>query len=175
MAAKDFNVALNDLVDSFRDNDEPGFRYSIVSELRTLADFINKGDPWAAEVKAQEEALKRGEGSISEPTEAEMKRAAADEEAAELARKRGIEDNYTSNAAPDVPEEAKEARMERNLKMERGVDDPDPVPGRPIPVPHADRRVGDATKPDKATADKLAADQRAADKRAGEQQAAKKK
>jgi len=173
--AKEFNVALNDLVDTFRDNTEPNFRQSVVSELRTLAEFINKSDPWPAEIKATEEAIKRGDRSISEPTEAEMKRAAADEEAAALARMRGVGDDYTSKGAPDVPEDAKEARLERNLKQERGVDDPDPIPGRPIPVPHADRHVGDATKPDKATADKLAAEQKAADKRAAEQQAAKRK
>src|SRR6185369_1719249 len=114
--------------------------------------------------------IKRGDRSISEPTEAEMKRAAADEEAAALARMRGVGDDYTSKGAPDVPEDAKEARLERNLKQERGVDDPDPVPGRPVPVPHADRRVGDATKPDKETAERLEKDQREADKRAGEQE-----
>ena len=159
--AKDFNIALNDLVDGYRGAEEPGFRYSVVSELRALADLISKSDPWPAETRATEEAIKRGEAGISEPTEAEQKRAAADEEAAELARKRGIEDVYTSNAAPDVPEEAKEARMERLLKQERGVDDPDPVPGRPIPVT-VDRPKDpeDKTKPNKEVADKLAKDQR---------------
>jgi hypothetical protein len=174
--AKDFNIALNELVDGYRDTDESGFRYAIVSELRTLADFLNKSDPWPAEIKATEEAIKRGDAGISEPTEAEQKRAAANEEAAELARKRGIEDDYTSNAAPDVPDEAKEARMERNLKQERGVDDPDPVPGRPIPVTvDRPKDPDDKTKPDKETAAKLAEDQKAADKRAADQKAAKKR
>ena len=174
--AKDFNIALNDLVDGYRGAEEPGFRYSVVSELRALADLISKSDPWPAETRATEEAIKRGEAGISEPTEAEQKRAAADEEAAELARKRGIEDVYTSNAAPDVPDEAKEARMERLLKQERGVDDPDPVPGRPIPVTvDRPKDPGDRTKPDKETADRLEKDQREADKRAGEQKAAEQK
>ena len=62
--AKDFNVALNDLVDTFKDNTEPSFRQSVVSELRTLAEFINKSDPWPAEIKATEEAIKRGEKSV---------------------------------------------------------------------------------------------------------------
>jgi hypothetical protein len=133
--AKDFNVSLKDLVDSYRQNEEPGFRYSVVSELRTLADFINKGDPWPAEIKASEEAIKQGKGSISEPTEAEMKRAAADEEAASLARLRGIEDDYTSEAEPDVPQSDKDARMEREFQQFRGDDRAqENIPGRPFPA-----------------------------------------
>jgi hypothetical protein len=137
--AKDFNVSLNDLVDQYRNNDEPGFRYSIVSELRTLADYIAKSDPWPSEIKAMEEAQKKGLAGISEPTEAEMKRAAADEEAAALARKRGISDDYTSKGAADVPQEARNAKLERDLKAERGIDDDAPVPGRPIPAKPVDR------------------------------------
>ena len=143
--AKDFNVSLKDLVDQYRQNEEPGFRFYVVSELRALAEFINKSDPWPAEVKASEEAIKQGFGSISEPTEAEMKRAAADEEAAALARLRGIEDNYTSEAEPDVPQADKDERMERQFAELRGEEGAaENVPGRPFPVLSADKRNVDA-------------------------------
>jgi hypothetical protein len=139
--AKDFNVSLKELVGQYRSNAEPGFRYSVVSELRTLADYIAKSDPWPAEIKASEEAQKKGLASISEPTEAEMKRAAADEEAAKLARMRGISDDYTSNAEPDVPQSAKDEKLEREFKMFRGEEGAeDNIPGRPFPArtPYSD-------------------------------------
>lgn len=133
--AKDFNVSLKELVDSYRQNTEPGFRYSVVSELRTLADYIAKSDPWPSEVKAAEEAQKKGLASISEPTEAEMKRAAADEEAAALARLRGISDDYTSKGEADVPQSAKDDKLEREFKSFRGEEGADDnVPGRPFPA-----------------------------------------
>ena len=132
---KDFNVSLKDLVDQYRQNTEPGFRYSVVSELRTLADYIAKSDPWPSEVKASEEAQKKGLASISEPTEAEMKRAAADEEAAELARLRGIEDDYTSEGAPDVPQNVKDEKLEREFQEFRGDSRAaGKAPGRPFPA-----------------------------------------
>ena len=132
---KDFNVSLKALVDQYRQNEEPGFRFSVVSELRALAEFIAKSDPWPSEVKAAEEAQKKGLASISEPTEAEMKRAAADEEAAALARLRGIEDDYTSEAEEDVPQSAKDERMERQFAEFRGEEGADEnVPGRPFPA-----------------------------------------
>jgi hypothetical protein len=166
--AQDFNVSLKGLVDQYRQNTEPGFRFHVVSELRTLADFINKSDPWPAELKAQEEAIKKGFGSISEPTEAEMKRAAADEEAAKLARMRGIEDDYTSEAEADVPQSAKDERMERQFQEFRGDSRAaENVPGRPFPAV-ATEPIPDQTKPTKEAADKAAADQKAADKAAAD-------
>ena len=138
---KEFKVSLTELVDSYRKDAPVGYRYAVANELRTLADFIDKSDPWPAEVKAQEEALKRGEGSLSEPTEAEMKHAAAAEEAAKLARMRGIEDNYSSNAEADVPQSAKDERMDRQFAELRGDEDAgENVPGRPIPAPSPERR-----------------------------------
>ena len=173
--AKEFNVDLKSLVDQYRQNTEPGFRYHVVSELRTLADFIAKSDPWPSEVKAQEEAIKKGFGSISEPTEAEMKRAAADEEAAKLARMRGIEDDYTSEAEPDVPQSDKDARMERQFQEFRGDSRAgENVPGRPFAAV-ATEPIGDQTKPTKEAADKAAADQKAADKAAAEREANKRR
>lgn len=169
--AQEFNVSLKNLVDQYRQNTEPGFRYHVVAELRALADFINKSDPWPAEVEASEEAIKKGFGSISEPTEAEMKRAAADEEAAKLARLRGIEDDYTSEAEPDVPQDAKDQRMERQFAEFRGDSRAgENVPGRPFPAV-ATEQVPDQTKPTKEAADKAAADQKAADQRAADQKA----
>jgi hypothetical protein len=138
--AKDFNVSLKDLVDQYRQNEEPGFRYSVVSELRTLAEYIAKGDPWPSEVKAAEAAQKEGRASISEPTEAEMKRAAADEEAAALARLRGISDDYTSKAEADVPQAAKDEKLEREFKEFRGEEGTaGEAPGRPFSAKPTDR------------------------------------
>ena len=131
---KDFDKALKGLVETYQDNDEPGFRYAVVSELRTLADYIAKSDPWPAEIKASEEAQKKGLVSVSEPTEAEMKRAAADEEAAALARMRGIGDDYTSKGAEDVSDDAKNEKLVRDLALQRGDDSDVEVPGRPFPA-----------------------------------------
>jgi hypothetical protein len=120
---KDFNVALNDLIESYRNHDEPGIRFALAQEMRTQAELIWKGDPWPAEEKASEAARKAGLTATAEPTEAEMKRAAADEEAAALARQRGIEDDYSTDAAPEVPQSAKDAKTKRDLKEAAGIEE----------------------------------------------------
>jgi len=123
--AKEFNVALNDLIEGYRNEKEPGIRFAIAQEMRTQAELIWKGDPWPAEVKASEAARKAGLTATAEPTEAEMKRAAADEEAAALARQRGIEDDYSTDAAAEVPQSAKDAKTKRDLKEAAGIEDDD--------------------------------------------------
>jgi len=128
--AKEFNVALNDLIEGYRNEKEPGIRFAIAQEMRTQAELIWKGDPWPAEVKASEAARKAGLVAVAEPTEAEMKRAAADEEAAALARQRGIEDDYSTDAAPEVPQSAKDAKSERDLKKAAGIEEDDDKNGK---------------------------------------------
>lgn len=69
--AKEFNVALNDLIESYRSSGEPGIRYAIAQEMRTQAELINKAEPWPAEEKAAEAARKAGATPTAEPVEAE--------------------------------------------------------------------------------------------------------
>jgi hypothetical protein len=103
MPTKDFELATRELIDSYR---KDGDRRVIADALRLQADLVDKDDAWPGEAAAAKDALKEA-GIVRQPTEGEMKNAAAAEEAAALARQEGLEDDYTTSAAADVPETSK--------------------------------------------------------------------
>ena len=131
--AKEFNVDLKSLVDQYRQNTSRGsviMSSASCGHLPTSSPRATRGRPRSRRRKRRS---RRGLAAFREPTEAEMKRAAADEEAAKLARMRGIGDDYTSNAEPDVPQSDKDARMERQFQEFRGDSRAgENVPGRPF-------------------------------------------
>lgn len=94
--AKDIELQIRELIDSMR---KTGNRDAVVAALRTQTELVARDETWPLQAEGVEPI---GDKPISQPTEAEMKHAAAAQEAANMAKSRGIEDDYMDDSEADA-------------------------------------------------------------------------
>lgn len=141
--AKDFELAVRELIDSRRKDTH---RDIVAQALRTQAELVARDDEWPAQ--AGTDMKPDYVPAEQQPTEAEMKNAAAARKANEMAEERDIKPTYTENPQIDTSapeEEQAEQRKKREddilgsdsereaLKKKPGATTKTPLTGKDTP------------------------------------------
>lgn len=96
MPTKDFELALREFIDGHR---KTTGRDAAVAAMQLQTDLLARDETWPIQ-PTEVEAI--GDKPIQQPTESEMKHAAAAEAAAQMAKTRGIEDSYNTDAEAEA-------------------------------------------------------------------------
>ena len=110
---KDFELQISEFIDGRRKNTHKDV---VVNALRTQADLVARDDEWPSQVGTDMKPMYVP--AEQQPTESEMKNAAAARQAAEMAEQREIESSYTEDPQINPQSDSEHEQAEQRKKRE---------------------------------------------------------